>query len=213
MLDIFPSRAIGPFGRRQRQARGGRIPVIVITGFLGAGKTTLVRNFLATPEGAGTAIVVNEFGEEGIDDALLRTSTDQVALLGNGCMCCTSRTDPAGDTARPRGRPRARPHPAFQARHHRDLGARRSRPGAADLRHRPRARRRVSPGAVGGAGGRGQWRRYARLVGGGPQAGDPRRPAARHQDRSCRRGRRARSGGAPARAQTRWHPSARLPTA
>ena len=93
MLDIFPSRAIGPFGRRQRQARGGRIPVIVITGFLGAGKTTLVRNFLATPEGAGTAIVVNEFGEEGIDDALLRTSTDQVALLGNGCMCCTSRTD------------------------------------------------------------------------------------------------------------------------
>ena len=70
-----------------------RVPCTIVTGFLGAGKTTLVRRFLATPEGAGTAVVVNEFGAVGIDDALIRSSVDEVALLGNGCLCCTTRTD------------------------------------------------------------------------------------------------------------------------
>src|SRR5260370_40014571 len=93
MLDLFPSRAAGPFGRRLKHARGARIPVTVVTGFLGAGKTTLVRRFLETPEGHGTAVVVNEFGAVGIDDALLRASTDEVTLLGNGCLCCTTRSD------------------------------------------------------------------------------------------------------------------------
>jgi G3E family GTPase len=93
MLDLFPSRAAGPFGRRLKHARGARIPVTVVTGFLGAGKTTLVRHFLQTPEGHGTAVVVNEFGAVGIDDALIRASTDEVTLLGNGCLCCTTRSD------------------------------------------------------------------------------------------------------------------------
>src|SRR5215469_10260830 len=93
MLDLFPSRSAGPFGRRAKHARGARIPVTVVTGFLGAGKTTLVRRFLATPEGRGTAVVVNEFGAVGIDDALLRATTDEVRLLGNGCLCCTTRSD------------------------------------------------------------------------------------------------------------------------
>ena len=65
----------------------------IVTGFLGAGKTTLVRRFLETPEGKGTALIVNEFGSEGIDDALLRQSSDEVTLLGNGCLCCNTRTD------------------------------------------------------------------------------------------------------------------------
>ena len=65
----------------------------IVTGFLGAGKTTLIRRFLATPEGRGTALVVNEFGSVGIDDALLRSSTDEVTLLGNGCICCNTRSD------------------------------------------------------------------------------------------------------------------------
>ena len=52
ILDLFPSRDAGPFGRRQKRERGARIPVTIVTGFLGAGKTTLVRRFLATPEGA-----------------------------------------------------------------------------------------------------------------------------------------------------------------
>jgi G3E family GTPase len=93
MLDLFPSRTVGPFGRRLKRPRGARIPVTVVTGFLGAGKTTLLRRFLSTPEGRGTAVVVNERGAVGIDDALLRASTDEVTLLGNGCLCCTTRTD------------------------------------------------------------------------------------------------------------------------
>ena len=69
------------------------MPVFVVTGFLGAGKTTLVREFLRTPEGANTAVVINEFGAVGIDDALVRASADETVLLGNGCLCCTTRSD------------------------------------------------------------------------------------------------------------------------
>ena len=93
MLDLFPSREAGPFGRRLKRERGARIPVTVVTGFLGAGKTTLIRRFLASPEGHGTAVIVNEYGAVGIDDALLRGSADQTVLLGNGCMCCITRSD------------------------------------------------------------------------------------------------------------------------
>jgi G3E family GTPase len=93
MLDLFPSRDAGPFGRRQKRERGARIPVTVVTGFLGAGKTTLLRRFLASPDGAGTAVIVNEFGAVGIDDALVRNSADETVLLGNGCVCCITRSD------------------------------------------------------------------------------------------------------------------------
>ena len=93
MLDLFPSRDAGPFGRRLKRERGARIPVTVVTGFLGAGKTTLIRRFLQSPEGQGTAVIVNEFGAVGIDDALLRASADETVLLGNGCVCCITRSD------------------------------------------------------------------------------------------------------------------------
>jgi len=93
MLDLFPSREASPFGRRQKRERGARIPVTVVTGFLGAGKTTLLRRFLASPEGQGTAVIINEFGAVGIDDVLVRDSADETILLGNGCVCCITRTD------------------------------------------------------------------------------------------------------------------------
>jgi G3E family GTPase len=93
MNEIFPSPAAGLFGRRLKRARGARVPVTVITGFLGAGKTTLLKRFLGTPEGRGTAVVVNEFGTAGIDDALIRGSADETVLLGNGCLCCITRSD------------------------------------------------------------------------------------------------------------------------
>jgi G3E family GTPase len=93
MSDPFAGSDASPFGRRQRQPRGARIPVTVVTGFLGAGKTTLIRELLTRPEGANTAVVVNEFGEIGIDHTLLRSSSDTTVLLGNGCVCCAVRTD------------------------------------------------------------------------------------------------------------------------
>src|SRR6478672_6271692 len=93
IFDLFPSNTGTKFGRRQKRERGTRLPVTIVTGFLGSGKTTLVRNFLETPEGEGTALIVNEFGSVGIDDALLRSSTDEVTLLGNGCICCNTRSD------------------------------------------------------------------------------------------------------------------------
>ncbi|MGA8078482.1 MAG: GTP-binding protein [Xanthobacteraceae bacterium] len=93
MLDLFPSREASPFGRRQKRERGARIPVTVVTGFLGAGKTTLIRRFLQSDEGRGTAVIVNEFGAVGIDDVLVRDAAEQTVLLGNGCLCCITRSD------------------------------------------------------------------------------------------------------------------------
>jgi G3E family GTPase len=93
MNSLFPSQAAGMFGRRLTRARGPRIPVTVVTGFLGAGKTTLLRRFLEAPEGQGTAVVVNEFGAIGIDNVLMRESADETVLLGNGCLCCITRSD------------------------------------------------------------------------------------------------------------------------
>lgn len=93
MQQLFRSPDAGLFGRRLRHERGARVPVVVVTGFLGAGKTTLVKQFLDSAEGHGTAIVVNEFGAAGIDDVLLRSSADETVLLGNGCLCCNVRSD------------------------------------------------------------------------------------------------------------------------
>src|ERR1700675_1183635 len=93
MLDLFPSREASRFGRRLKRERGARIPVTVVTGFLGAGKTTLLRRFLAAPEGQGTAVIINEFCAVGIDDALVREAAEATVLLGNGCICCITRTD------------------------------------------------------------------------------------------------------------------------
>jgi G3E family GTPase len=77
------------------QAAGDRVPVSLVTGFLGSGKTTLIASLLRQPGMAGTAVVVNEFGEVGIDDAILAQSTDasNVRLLANGCLCCTAGDD------------------------------------------------------------------------------------------------------------------------
>jgi G3E family GTPase len=93
MLDLFPSREAGLFGRRLKRERGARIPVTVVTGFLGAGKTTLIGRFLNSPDGQGTAVIVNEFGAVGIDDALVREAAEETVLLGNGCVCCITRSD------------------------------------------------------------------------------------------------------------------------
>jgi G3E family GTPase len=69
------------------------IPVNVITGFLGSGKTTLLQRLLVSPALADTAVLVNEFGEVGLDHHLLRRLDGEVVLLQSGCLCCTIRDD------------------------------------------------------------------------------------------------------------------------
>lgn len=70
-----------------------RLPLFVVTGFLGSGKTTLVQRFLREPGGQGTGVVVNEFGETGLDHRLMVHAAENVELIGNGCMCCARRED------------------------------------------------------------------------------------------------------------------------
>lgn len=73
--------------------RAGLLPVNVITGFLGSGKTTLLQRLLAAPAFADTAVLVNEFGEVGLDHHLLQRLEGDVVLLQSGCVCCTIRGD------------------------------------------------------------------------------------------------------------------------
>ena len=70
-----------------------RIPVTLVTGFLGSGKTTLINKALKAPELSKTVVVVNEFGEVGLDHELYASSNDAVIVLENGCLCCTVRSD------------------------------------------------------------------------------------------------------------------------
>jgi G3E family GTPase len=74
----------------------GRLPVQLVTGFLGSGKTTLINTALRAPDMARTVVVVNEFGEVGLDHQLVTSSNDQVMVLENGCLCCTVRSDLVG---------------------------------------------------------------------------------------------------------------------
>lgn len=70
-----------------------RLPVTLVTGFLGSGKTTMINAALKAPELKNTVVVVNEFGEVGLDHALVANSNDAVIVLENGCLCCTVRSD------------------------------------------------------------------------------------------------------------------------
>jgi cobalamin biosynthesis protein CobW len=76
-----------------------KIPVTVITGFLGAGKTTLIRHLMANPQGKRLAILVNEFGSVGVDGDILKSCADEncpvenIVELANGCICCTVADD------------------------------------------------------------------------------------------------------------------------
>jgi cobalamin biosynthesis protein CobW len=76
-----------------------KVPVTVITGFLGAGKTTLVRHLLQNPQGRRLAVVVNEFGDVGVDGEILRSCAvpecpeENIVELANGCICCTVADD------------------------------------------------------------------------------------------------------------------------
>src|SRR5438309_7776349 len=70
-----------------------KIPVTVLTGYLGAGKTTLLNRILSEPHGKKYAVIVNEFGEIGIDNELIVGADEEVFEMNNGCICCTVRGD------------------------------------------------------------------------------------------------------------------------
>ncbi len=70
-----------------------RIPVSIITGFLGSGKTTLLNRVLQDPAMAGAVVIINEFGEIGLDHLLIATPNENTVLLASGCICCTVRGD------------------------------------------------------------------------------------------------------------------------
>ena len=70
-----------------------KTPVTVLTGYLGAGKTTLLNRILSEPHGKKYAVIVNEFGEIGIDNDLIVNADEEIFEMNNGCVCCTVRGD------------------------------------------------------------------------------------------------------------------------
>jgi G3E family GTPase len=88
------------------------IPILVLTGFLGSGKTTLLRHLLRQPDFSRTAVIINEFGEIGLDHDLVEASDDSVIALTTGCLCCKVRDDlveTIGDMLRRREKGRVPP--------------------------------------------------------------------------------------------------------
>jgi len=70
-----------------------KVPVTVLTGYLGAGKTTLLNRILSEPHGQKYAVIVNEFGEVGVDNDLIVGADEEIFEMNNGCVCCTVRGD------------------------------------------------------------------------------------------------------------------------
>ncbi|MBW4560183.1 MAG: GTP-binding protein [Mojavia pulchra JT2-VF2] len=84
--------AVSPESQAMDAPKQG-IPVTIITGFLGSGKTTLLNHILTNQQGLKTAVLVNEFGEIGIDNELIVSTDENMVELSNGCICCTINND------------------------------------------------------------------------------------------------------------------------
>jgi G3E family GTPase len=82
-----------PMTEKASEKASEKIPVTVLTGYLGAGKTTLLNRILSEPHGKKYAVIVNEFGEIGIDNDIIVGADEEVFEMNNGCICCTVRGD------------------------------------------------------------------------------------------------------------------------
>jgi G3E family GTPase len=88
----------------------GRLPVTLVTGFLGSGKTTLVNHILSNREDVRAAVLVNELGDIGIDNELIIATEDGMIELNNGCICCSTNNDLVDSIVRVLGRPESVDH-------------------------------------------------------------------------------------------------------
>ena len=105
-----------------------RLPVTIITGFLGSGKTTLVNHILAEQRGLRIAVMVNEIGELAIDNELIVAAADDMVELSNGCVCCSINNDLVDAIFRVLSR-----EPRVELSDRRDHRPRRPAAGRADL--------------------------------------------------------------------------------
>src|SRR5580700_6429440 len=160
------------------------IPVTLLTGFLGSGKTTVLNHVLKQPGMAATAVIVNEFGEIGLDHLLVERSSEDVVLLNSGCLCCTVRGDIVDTLTnlfvdRVKGK-----IPYFTRVAIETTG----RADPAHLDDRPDRCGTLYAGRRRDDGRCGQRRRHPRQAAGGGKAGRGRRPAVADQDGPCRLG-------------------------
>ena len=115
----------------ERDKSAERLPVSLITGFLGSGKTTLLNRLLRHDGMGDSAVIINEFGEVGLDHLLVERVDGEVAVLASGCICCTMRSDLEETLRDASGAARSRRGAAFSPYSGRDNGAGRSGPDRA----------------------------------------------------------------------------------
>src|SRR5450631_3371293 len=93
MTPLYMTPLMEPLSPMPTPDAPAKIPVTVLTGYLGAGQTTLLNRILSAPHGKKYAVIVNEFGEIGIDNELVVNADEEVFEMNNGCICCTVRGD------------------------------------------------------------------------------------------------------------------------